>query len=42
MATIPKYRKMGLAKAAVYEAVNRCAKLGANTWIDFLTNENVP
>lgn len=27
--TIPKYRKMGLAKAAIYEAVNRCADLGA-------------
>lgn len=27
--TIPKYRKKGLAKAAVYEAVNRCADLGA-------------
>lgn len=27
--TIPKYRKKGLAKAAIYEAVNRCADLGA-------------
>ena len=29
VATIPKYRKKGLAKAAIYEAVNRCADLGA-------------
>ncbi|MBE6049698.1 MAG: GNAT family N-acetyltransferase [Clostridium sp.] len=27
--TIPKYRKKGLAKAAIYEAINRCADLGA-------------
>lgn len=27
--TIPKYRKKGLAKAAIYEAINRCANLGA-------------
>lgn len=27
--TIPKYRKNGLAKAAIYEAINRCADLGA-------------
>ena len=27
--TIPKYRKKGLAKAAIYEAVNRCGELGA-------------
>lgn len=27
--TIPKYRKMSLAKAAIYEAVNRCSELGA-------------
>ena len=27
--TIPIYRKKGLAKAAIYEAINRCADLGA-------------
>lgn len=27
--TIPKYRTMGLGKAVVSEAVNRCCKLGA-------------
>jgi predicted N-acetyltransferase YhbS len=27
--TLPKYRKMGLGKAAVLEGVNRCGKLGA-------------
>lgn len=29
VATVPEYRKRGLGKAAVLEAVNRCAKLGA-------------
>ena len=29
--TIPKYRGMGLGKAVVCEALNRCAKLGART-----------
>jgi predicted N-acetyltransferase YhbS len=29
VATDPDYRKMGLAKAAIYEAVLRAAKLGA-------------
>ncbi len=29
VATVPEYRKMGLGKAAVLEAVKRCGKLGA-------------
>lgn len=29
VATIPEFRKMGLAKAVVYEAINRAKKLGA-------------
>lgn len=29
VATIPEFRKKGLAKAAVYEAINRAGKLGA-------------
>ncbi len=29
VATDPRYRKMGLGRAVVYEALNRCAKLGA-------------
>jgi predicted N-acetyltransferase YhbS len=28
--TIPKYRRMGLAKAVVYEGINRVRKMGAN------------
>jgi predicted N-acetyltransferase YhbS len=28
--TIPKYRRMGLAKAVIYEGINRARKMGAN------------
>jgi GNAT superfamily N-acetyltransferase len=31
LATDPKYRKMGIGKAAVFEGIRRCKKLGAKT-----------
>lgn len=31
VATVPEYRKMGLAKAALLEAIRRCSLLGAET-----------
>lgn len=29
--TIPKYRKLGLGKAAIYECINRCSAMGAKS-----------